>query len=151
MTNNDIIRRLRYTFNYNDSKMIELFKLADYVVQTADIHGWLRKMEDPLLIPISDRELAMFLNGLIIDKRGKRDGPQPEPETQLTNNMILRKLKIAMDIQSDGMLEMCASIDKPLGKHELSAFFRNARHRSYRPCLDQYLRNFLNALQAKHK
>ena len=151
MTNNDIIRRLRYTFNYNDSKMIELFKLADYVVQTADIHGWLRKMEDPLLIPISDRELAMFLNGLIIDKRGKRDGTQPEPETQLTNNMILRKLKIAMDIQSDGMLEMCASIDKPLGKHELSAFFRNASHRSYRPCLDQYLRNFLNALQAKHK
>jgi len=151
MTNNDILRRVRYILQFSDSKMIELFKLANYEVQTANIHGWLRKLDDPLLVEISDTELAIFLNGLIIDKRGKREGPQPEPEAHLSNNMILRKLKIALNLKTDEILDMCASIDKPLGKHELSAFFRNANHRSYRHCLDQYLRNFLNALQEKHK
>ena len=151
MTNNDVLRRVRYMLKFSDQKMVELFQLADYEVSIEDVQGWLRKMDDPALVEISDRELAVFLNGLIIDKRGKREGPQPEPVEQLTNNMIIRKLKIALELTSDEILEMCASINKNLGKHELSAFFRNPNHRAYRPCLDQYLRNILNALQHKYK
>jgi len=138
-------------FDFSDLKMMELFKLADYDVEIADVSSWLKKDDDPLLIGISDKELAIFLNGLIIDKRGKREGPQPEPEESLSNNMILRKLKIALDLKTDDILEMFASINKKLGKHELSAFFRNPHHKSYRSCMDQYLRNFLNALQTKYK
>lgn len=147
MTNNDILRRIRYLFNFTDSQMIELFKLAEHDVSKTDVANWLRKDEDPLLREISDRELAIFLNGLIIEKRGKREGPTPEPEDPLSNNMILRKLRIALDLKTDDILELFASIDKGIGKHELSAFFRRPDHRSYRPFLDQYLRNFLNALQ----
>ena len=136
---------------FSDQKVVELFMLADLEVSVEQVQGWLKKIDDPALVEISDRELATFLNGLIIEKRGKREGPQPEPEDSLSNNMILRKLKIALELTSDEILEMCASINKKLGKHELSAFFRNPNHRSYRPCLDQYLRNFLNALQTKYK
>ena len=150
MTNNDILRRLRYMFDFSDLKMIELFKLADYKVELADLNCWLKKEDDPLLVGISDKELALFLNGLIIERRGKREGPQPEPEETLSNNMILRKLKIALDLKTDDILDMFASINKKLGKHELSAFFRNPHHKSYRACMDQYLRNFLNALQTKY-
>lgn len=102
-------------------------------------------------IEITDKELATFLNGLIIDKRGKREGPLPEAEDPLSNNMILKKLKIALNLKSDDILEMLASIDKKISKHELSAFFRNPDHKSYRDFLDQYLRHFLNALQKKYK
>ena len=150
MTNNDILRRLRYMFDFSDLKMIELFKLADYKVELTDLNCWLKKEDDPLLVGISDKELALFLNGLIIERRGKREGPQPEPEETLSNNMILRKLKIALDLKTDDILDMFASINKKLGKHELSAFFRNPNHKSYRACMDQYLRNFLNALQTKY-
>ena len=136
---------------FSDKKVIEVFKIADLEVSLEQAQGWLRKMDDPELVEITDRELATFLNGLIIEKRGKREGPQPEPEEFLSNNMILRKLKIAMELTSDEILELCASIDKKLGKHELSAFLRNPNHRSYRPCLDQYLRNILNALLFKYK
>lgn len=151
MTNNDILRRIRYLFNFSDPKMIALFKLADYDVQNEVVSNWLKKEGDPLSVEITDRELAIFLNGLIIEKRGKREGPTPEPEDPLSNNMILRKLRIALDLKTDDILELFASIDKKIGKHELSAFFRRPDHRSYRPFLDQYLRNFLNALQAKSK
>ena len=95
MTNNDILRRIRYLFDFSDLKMIALFKLANYDVEKTDVSNWLKKEDDPLLIEITDKELAIFLNGLIIEKRGKREGPQPEPEDRLNNNMILRKLKIA--------------------------------------------------------
>lgn len=151
MTNNDIIRRLRYLFALDDQKMIALFKLVDYDLSLETLSGWLKKEEDPSLLVISDRELSTFLNALIIEKRGRRDGPLPEPEDPLSNNMILKKLKIAFDLKTDDILTLFQSIDKVISKHELSAFFRNPQHKSYRPMMDQYLRNFLHALQMNFK
>jgi uncharacterized protein YehS (DUF1456 family) len=69
----------------------------------------------------------------------------------LTNNNILRKLKIALNLKSEDILELFALIDKKVSKPELSSFFRNPDHSSFRPLLDQYLRNFLTALQLKKK
>jgi uncharacterized protein YehS (DUF1456 family) len=151
MTNNEILRRIRYLFEFSDPKMIALFKLANHDVENEELRGWLKKEDDPNLVEMTDRNLAIFLNGLIIEKRGKREGPQPEPEVRLNNNIILRKIKIALDLKTDDILYLFASIDKKISKHELSAFFRNPDHKSYRPCMDQYLRNFLNALQTRFK
>lgn len=151
MTNNDIFRRLRYLYNLSDDKMIALFKLANYDADKADIRNWLRKEDDFLIKDLKDKELAIFLNGLIIETRGKKEGPQPEPEDHLNNNIILRKLKIALNLKTDDILDLFALTDVKLSKHELSAFFRKPGHKSYRPCMDQYLRNFLNALQTKYK
>lgn len=151
MNNNDVLRRIRYVFDYTDSQMIELFKLADHKVEQVGLHHWLRKEEDPLVVELSDRELAIFLNGLIIKNRGKREGPQPEPETQLSNNLILKKLKIALKLDSGEILKLFEADGQKISKHELSAFFRNPDHPSYRRCLDQYLRNFLNGLQSKYR
>ena len=150
MTNNDILRRVRYLFDFNDLKMIELFKLADHEVKRAEVVNWLKKDDDPKLVEITDRELAIFLNGLIIEKRGKREGPQPEPENPLSNNMIIRKLKIVFNLKSDDILELFTLIGKKISKHELSAFFRHPDNKSYEPCGDQYLRQFLNGLQKKY-
>ena len=151
MINNDILRRIRYLFDFSDLKMIALFKLANYDVEKTDVSDWLKKEDDPLLVEITDKELAIFLNGLIIEKRGKREGPQPEPEDRLNNNMILRKLKIALDLKSDDIIDLFVLIDKKISKPELSAFFRSPDHESYRPFMDQYLRSFFNALQTKYK
>lgn len=151
MTNNDILRRLRYLFNYNDLKMIALFSLVDRKLEAEQLKNWLRKDEDPEFQEITDKELASFLNALIIEKRGRREGPLPIAEDPLSNNMILRKLKIAFDYKTDDVLEIFALIDKKISKHELSAFFRNPDHKSYRPCMDQYLRAFLSGLQKKYK
>lgn len=151
MTNNDVIRRVRYVFDYSDQEMILLFGHANYDVTKADVCNWLKKDGDELLVEISDRELAIFLNGLIIEKRGKREGPQPEPEARLNNNMILRKLKIAMDLKTDDIVDLFALVEIKMSQHEVTAFFRKKGHKSYRPFMDQYLRNLLNALEAKYK
>ncbi len=151
MTNNDVLRRLRYTFDFSDSKMIAIFAEADYVVTREQISDWLKKDDDPAYINLRDRELAMFLNGLINDRRGKREGEQPRPEQRVNNNIIFRKLKIALDLKAEDILEILALRNVTLSKHELSAFFRKPGHKHYRECKDQVMRNFLNGLQTKYR
>ena len=151
MTNNDILRRIRYTFNFDDTKMIAIFGLAGLEVTRAEISDWLKKDEDPDYQKCNDVTLASFLNGLIIEKRGKKDGPQPEPETSLTNNIIFRKLKIALNLQADEVLMLINRADFSLSKHELSAFFRKPDHKHFRKCKDQVLRYFLKGVQLKYR
>ena len=151
MTNNDVLRRIRYTFDFDDSSMMAMFGLAGLEVTRAQISDWLKKEEDPDYQKCSDRELAIFLNGLIVSKRGKKDGPQPEPESRLSNNIIFRKLKIALNLQADEVLELVNQGDFNISKHELSAFFRKPGNRHYRECKDQVLRNFLTGVQQKYR
>lgn len=151
MTNNDILRRLRYTFDFNDSKMIAVFGLANHQVTREQISAWLKKDDDPAYQECNDTLLAIFLNGLINDKRGKKEGSQPEPEKRLTNNIIFMKLKIALNLKAEDVLEVLGLVDFRISKHELSAFFRKPGHKHYRNCQDQILRNVLNGLQIKYR
>jgi len=151
MNNNDVLRRIRYTFNYDDTKMIAIFGLGGIEVTRAEISDWLKKDDDPDYRKCQDVQLAAFLNGLIIDKRGRKDGPQPEPETSLTNNIILRKLKIALNLQAEDVQALIKQADFSLSNHELSAFFRKPGHKHYRECKDQVLRYFLKGMQQKYR
>jgi uncharacterized protein YehS (DUF1456 family) len=151
MNNNDVLRRIRYTFNFDDTKMINIFELGGLQVTRAQISDWLKKEDDPDYQVCIDVQLAMFLNGLIVEKRGRKDGPQPEPETSLTNNIVFRKLKIALNLQADDVLLLIKKSDFSMSKHELSAFFRKPDHKHYRKCKDQVLRYFLKGLQIEHR
>ncbi len=151
MTNNDILRRIRYIFDFSDTKMITIFALADNQVTREQISDWLKKDDDPAFQSCNDTLLATFLNGLISDKRGKKEGAQPEPEKRLTNNIIFTKLKIALNLQSDEVLNILALNGFRISKHELSAFFRKPGHKHYRECKDQCLRSFLKGLQLKFR
>ena len=151
MNNNDVLRRIRYTFNFDDSKMMAVFGSGGLEVTRAEISDWLKKDDDPDYQKCNDQQLATFLNGLIVDKRGKKDGPQPEPEKQLSNNIVFRKLKIALSLQADEVLSLVNQADFRISKHELSAFFRKPGHKHYRECKDQVLRNFLKGMQRKYR
>ncbi len=151
MTNNDIMRRIRYIFDLNDSKMMSLCGQGDDKVSREQISDWLKPEDDPAYKACSDTQLAIFLNGLIEEKRGKREGGTPEPEKRLTNNLIFMKLKIALNLQADEILDLLALSDMVISKHELSALFRKPGHKHYRECKDQILRNFLKGLQQTHR
>ncbi|PSL12734.1 uncharacterized protein YehS (DUF1456 family) [Marinobacterium halophilum] len=147
MNNNDILRRLRYAFDFKDAAMVEIFAAADHTVTQEQVVNWLRKEDDAGYCAATDTELAIFLNGFINTRRGKREGAQPTPEKRLTNNMIFMKLKIALNMTSDDILETLKASEFCLSKHELSAFFRKPDNKHYRECKDQILRNFLMGVQ----
>ena len=151
MTNNDVLRRIRYIFDFNDAKMMAIFELADQQVKRGHIVAWLLKDDDAAFEECSDRMLATFLNGLISEKRGKRPGDQPKPEQHLTNNIVLMKLKIALNLQSEDIIAMVTLGGFKLSAPELSSFMRRPGHRNYRECKDQVLRYFLKGLQLKYR
>lgn len=151
MNNNDILRRIRYIFDLSDREMVTIFALAEYEVSRELIGDWLKKEDDSAFQKCNDLVLANFLNGLICGNRGKLEGIEMKPEKRLTNNLILRKLKIALNLKDDDIIEILQMARFPLGKSELSAFFRKPEHKHYRPCKDQILRNFLKGLQMRYR
>ena len=151
MKNNDVLRRIRYCFDIEDSKMVAIFGLAGHQVTREQISDWLKKDDDPAHQPCSDSLLATFLNGFITDRRGEKEGPQPVPEKRLTNNMVFIKLKIALNLKSEQVLEILSLAELQLSSNELSAFFRKLGHKNYRECKDQVLRNFLKGIQIKYR
>jgi uncharacterized protein YehS (DUF1456 family) len=147
LTNNDILRRIRYTFDIKDHSMVEIFSLSNFTTTQQQVSSWLKKEENEAFIKISDTELAIFLNGFINLKRGKREGEQPTPEMHLNNNMVFQKLRIALNLKAEDIIDILQLADFRLSKHELSAFFRKPENKHYRECKDQILRNFLLGVQ----
>jgi uncharacterized protein YehS (DUF1456 family) len=131
--------------------MIALWALADQKVTREQVNAWLKKDDDPAYVNCSDRMLAVFLNGMINHFRGKKDGPQMAPESRINNNIVLRKLKIALNLRDEKICEIIDAGGMPIGKSELSAFFRKVGHRHYRELQDQMLRKFMQGLQAEHR
>ncbi|GAA4842322.1 DUF1456 family protein [Algivirga pacifica] len=151
MNNNDILRRLRYTFDLSDQQVIDIFKQVGHTVTRPQVVNWLLQEDQEEFKSLRDIELALFLNGFINLKRGKKEGPQPEAEERLNNNLILRKLRIALNLKDTDMLEVMDRANFPISKHELSAFFRKPGQGQYKLCKDQILRKFLKGLQLKYR
>lgn len=155
MTNNDILRRLRFILNIKDTKVIKILSLVDYKVPLPRVVSWLKKDDDADFTECSDKDLLAFLDGLIIEKRGKREvkpGQKPPvvPVQKMSNNLIFLKLKIAFDLKSDDVLDIMELAEYNISSSELSAFFRKKTHRHYRACKDQILRKFVKGLQLKY-
>ncbi len=147
MTNNSIFRRIRFIYNFSDHDLMDIFKLVGCVVNRTQIIRWLNKEDHEDYLVMKDEELATFLNGFIVLKRGKKEGPQPQPEKQLTNNMIFRKMRIALNLIDEDIIQILASVEMRMSKHELSALFRNPNQRQYVECNNQVLRNFFQGLE----
>ena len=151
MKTNDILRRIRYILDLDDAEMIAVFAEAKRDLTEAQVSAWLKKDGDPGYEECPDATFADFLNGLIYQKRGRKDGSQPNSEEDLNNNVVFRKLKIAFNLQANEILSMLLRVDLYISKHELSALFRRPDHKHYRECKDQTLRSFLKGMQIKHR
>jgi uncharacterized protein YehS (DUF1456 family) len=152
MTNNDYLRSIRYILNISDQKMAEIIKLAGVSVPVEDLKAFLKNEEDEGFIKCSDEIMAHFLDGLIYMKRGKDESRPPAPlELPITNNIVLKKLKVAFSLKEDDMFEVLALADFKINRSELSALLRKKDHENYRECGDQFLRNFLRGLTLKFR
>lgn len=149
MTNNDLLRRLRYALNLNGETIAGLCALGGHDIKPIDVLKLLKKEEEPGFAACDDSVMGAFLDGLIISRRGPQEQkPDAGRETAgvLNNNLILRKLRIALELNEEAMLAILAKVGVKPSKSELSAMFRAKGHRNYKPCGDQFLRNFIRGL-----
>ncbi|TFF42830.1 DUF1456 family protein [Pseudomonas sp. RIT623] len=147
MNHNDVLRSLRYMLKANDQKMAEIIKLSGLEVPVEAIATYVKKEEEPGFVRCPEKVMAHFLDGLVIHRRGRDDSRPPQPiELPVTNNTILKKLRVAFELKEDDLHAVLKAVNFPVSKPELSALFRKVGHDNYRPCGDQLLRNFLKGL-----
>ena len=154
---NDVFRRIRFALSLNDEATINIFALADYELSAEYLKNMMKKDTEDGFLPLRDKLMSLFLDGLIIKKRGKQTGPNARPISvlkhgeRISNNDILRKIKIAMNYQEQDMLKNLQLAKFNVGKSELTALFRNKNHRNYKKCNNQLLRNFLQGMVLRHR
>ena len=150
MTNNDFLRRLRYALNIKDNIMVQIFKKGNIIVTREDVIDYLKKDIDEGFKKLSNNDLISFLDGLIIQKRGNREDGTPVPKIKVTknnlNNILLRKLRIALAFKSYDMIRIFKLGGIEISEGELSALFRREDHKNYKECGDKYVRVFLKGL-----
>ena len=147
MIHNDVLRSVRYMLDISDGKVADITALGGLEISKADVISYTKKDEEEGFVHCPDAVLAHFLDGLVIYRRG-RDETRPAQAVELpvTNNIVLKKLRVAFELKEDDMHAVLKSVDFPVSKPELSALFRKFGHNNYRPCGDQLLRNFLKGL-----
>jgi uncharacterized protein YehS (DUF1456 family) len=153
--------------------MIEIFKQGGVTVTREELQRILLKPKNANNIDMDEEEfvadedmrkcnnymLESFLNGFITFKRGKPEEKPGEPEKQAyiikdnksVNNVLLKKLKIALTLTSDDMLAILKAAGVNLSNGELSAVLRKEGQRNYKECGDRYARNFLKGLAIRYR
>lgn len=174
MDNNDILIRLRYALDIKNSDMVEIFKLGGVELTKEEVLKILIKSNESDMeeeeydrdtgenedrINCDNHMLEAFLNGLIIFKRGKQDQKtdqsnrpaQPLKSNENVNNILLKRVKIALALTSEDMLDILEAAGVNITKGELGAVLRKEGHRNYKVCGDRYARNFLKGLALKYR
>ncbi len=173
MNNNDILIRFRYALDIKDTDIIEIFKLGGITVTREELQRMLMKPKNSNYLVSEEEEfiaadnmrrcnnfmLESFLNGFIILKRGKQEPKPGEPEKQMfminknstVNNVVLKKLKIALALTSDDILDIIKLAGASLSNSELSAVLRREGQRNYKECGDSYIKYFLKGLAIRYR
>ncbi|MDN6729281.1 MAG: DUF1456 family protein [Alkalibacterium gilvum] len=170
MNNNDRLVRLRYALDIKDSEMTEIFKLGESNLSIGDVRYLLSReseneveddefTENHYKKECSNRLFESFLNGLIVYKRGRQMTKTGEPVKMThalkhdkdVNNILLKKVKVALKLTNEDMLDILEEADVYISKGELSAVLRKEDHRNYQECGERYARNFLKGLVIEYR
>lgn len=169
MNNNDRLVRLRYALDLKDTEMAEIFSLGEADVSLGDVRYMLSKQdeqdedddytENVYRKECSNRLFESFLNGLIVHKRGRQLSKTGEPVKMTyalkhdkdVNNILLKKVKVALKLTNEDVLDILEEADVYISKSELSAVLRKEDHRNYQECGDRYARNFLKGLALRYR
>ncbi len=151
MINNDVIRAVRFILNVSEFQLVEIAALGGGAVTQPKMNAYMKAEDEPGFELCPQNLMARFLNGLIIYKRGKDETRPPLAPELPTNNVVLKKLRVAFELKDEDILSMLEGVGFKISKSELGALFRKEGHVNYRACGDQLLRNFLKALANREK
>ena len=154
MANNELLRSIRDALELDAATMIQIFKEAGREVGESAVAAFVKTEDEDGYIPCSNPIMGFFLDGLIIHNRGKREGnpaPAEKPLAELSNNTILKKLRIALDLKEEDLIGIFGCAGITITKHELTALFRKPGHKHYKECTSQILSSFIKGVALRRK
>jgi uncharacterized protein YehS (DUF1456 family) len=144
---NEVLYRIQKALNLSIEEMLRAFELEDYPMTASHLESLLIRYQDNGFVSAGYEELGVFLDGLVTLKRG----PSPKKSNvddavELTNNLILKKLRIALELKEQEIQIIFALADVELSKQQLASLFRKEDHKNFKPCSDELLMAFLEGL-----
>jgi len=147
MTKNEILQSIQHIEEFTPEEMAKIFQLADFEIPPHRLRGYLAQPGEKEYLDCGAEALGHFLDGLILYKRGPSDKkPSSEEVVPLTNNLILKKLRIAYDLKEPDLFAIFHAVDIDITKGELNSLFRKEDHKKFRLCPDSILTLFLEGL-----
>ncbi len=156
MNNRIIIIRTRNALALSHEDMLEIYKLGG--IELNDVMSELIDSDGDSLstkhLKCDNETLENYLNGLILFKRGRQEPKPGQPEKQPfliksakdVNNVVLKKLKVALSLTSEDMIELYNSVGVRMTKGDLTPLFRKQGHKHYKLCTDFHLTKFIEAV-----
>lgn len=171
MDNNCILIKLKHALDISNTDMAEIFRLGGVELSNEEVQKMLIESKESQSdeddghdeteenTKCKNSELESFLNGFIIFKRGEKESKPGQPEipalsingNKNINNIMLKKLKIALSLSSQDMLDIFEQTKDTLTKADLSDIFRKEGHKHYKKCDDIHAMNFLEGLAKRNK
>jgi len=149
MHNNAILLQIRDAASLDDARLVAIFALGGESVDEATTQAMLCDPSGPDAMKCKDDSLLRFLDGFILEQRGQSptiDEPTALRSERLSNNVVLKKLRIALQLKEDDVLRILASGGTALSKRQLGALARKRGNKHYRVCSDEVLASFLAGL-----
>ena len=147
ISTNEILFRIQKALHLTTDEMLEAYKLENYKMLEPHLKDILKRRQDNGFMLCSYEELGIFLDGLVTLKRG----PSPKKDTndevvELTNNLILKKLRIALELKEAEAEIIFGLADIELTKQQLASLFRKESHKNFKPCSSELLMAFIEGL-----
>lgn len=148
MNNHEIVRHLQATFALDTAETLRLMRQSGATLDAPALESRL----EVDFAPLSAREVTALLDGLILERRGPRPGGEAPAAAgappHWMSNLVLKKLRIALDYKEADVSAAFARGGVPLQHNELGALFRQEGHKNFRACTDAQLLAFLRGVKA---
>jgi len=142
MDNHEVVTRLRQGLGLGDEELTELLGAGGAPVTAEAVARYGE-------VPLSDAQLLELLDGLIVWRRGPSPTkPKPGARPRVDGNLVLKKLRIALDLREDDLVKVFAAGGREVGARGLTPWFRKAKSKHYKAVDDATLGAFLDGLAA---
>lgn len=143
---NEVLYRLQKALQLSLEEMLEIYRLEAYPMEESYLISLLKRRQDKGFMLCSYEDLGLFLDGLVTLKRGPSPQKKCDEAVELTNNLILKKLRIALELKEAETEIIFGLADVNLTKQQLSSLFRKEGHKNFKPCSNELLLAFLDGL-----
>jgi uncharacterized protein YehS (DUF1456 family) len=147
ISTNEILCRVQKALSLSTEEMIKTYTLEEYKMESSHLESLLKDREDDGFMLCSYEELGVFFDGLVVLKRGPSPKKKSKEEAvELTNNLILKKLRIALELKESETEIIFGLAEVELSKQQLASLFRKEGHKNFKACSDELLIAFLEGL-----
>jgi len=146
ISTNEVLYRIQQSIHLTQDEMLKAYELENYVMERSHLASLLKRRQDKDFMLCSYEELGVFLDGLVTLKRGPSSKKKDEEVVELSNNLILKKLRIALELKEAEIEIIFGLADIELSKQQLSSLFRKEGHKNFKICSDELLMAFLEGL-----